>query len=128
MYISEDYSKEVLEKRKTLQAELVKVREKGNIAYLKYDKFISNRTNAFDLMRSRSSSLSNIPDTSNITTAKQQEQLNVGKRKPKPTEETNNKETGKHHPPPSRLVLVGEKTKTLQQEICQAFACSRVSL
>lgn len=40
LYISEDYSKEVLEKRKSLQMELREERNKGNIAYLKYDKLI----------------------------------------------------------------------------------------
>lgn len=99
IYISEDYSKEVLERRKELQAKLAEERQKGNIAYLKYDKLIvkennnsqekrkrglsaspssennqprkqqtvntmkTNRTNAFDLMRYRSSSLSNMPNT-----------------------------------------------------------------
>ncbi|XP_022819894.1 uncharacterized protein LOC111353298 [Spodoptera litura] len=38
--ISEDYSKEVLEKRKGLQAKLAEERKKGNIAYLKYDKLV----------------------------------------------------------------------------------------
>lgn len=96
IYVTEDYSKEVLEKRKALQAELVEERKKGNKAYLKYDKLVikenninqekrkretstspasninqpkkqqtlssikSNRINAFDLMRSRSNSLTNI--------------------------------------------------------------------
>lgn len=94
IYVTEDFSKEVLEKRKALQAELVEERKKGNTAYLKYDKLIvkentnqekrkretsaspsaennhprkqqtlsvinHNRTNAFDVMRSRSNSLSN---------------------------------------------------------------------
>lgn len=100
IYITEDYSKEVLEKRKELQAELTKERKKGNLAYLKYDKLIvkennnsqgkrkretsaspssynndqpkkqqilnttkTNRTNAFDVMRSRSSSLPRMPNT-----------------------------------------------------------------
>nr|XP_049707059.1 uncharacterized protein LOC126056835 [Helicoverpa armigera] len=98
IYITEDYSKEVLEKRKQLQAKLIEERQKGNIAYLKYDKLIvkennysqekrkrqtstslspennqpkkqqttntmkTNRTNAFDLMRYRSNSLSNMPN------------------------------------------------------------------
>lgn len=97
--ISEDYSKEVLEKRKKLQAELIEERKKGNVAYLKFDKLIvkenknsqekrkrqastsppthndqpkkqqaissikSNRTNAFDMMRSRSGSLSSLAHT-----------------------------------------------------------------
>ncbi|XP_052739861.1 uncharacterized protein LOC128199165 [Bicyclus anynana] len=94
--ISEDYSKEVLEKRRKLKAELFEERKNGKIAYLKYDKLIvkenknsqdkrkressaspssyntqtkkyqtvssikSNRTNAFDVMRSRSNSFSNV--------------------------------------------------------------------
>ncbi|XP_063618165.1 uncharacterized protein LOC134791063 [Cydia splendana] len=98
IHVSEDYSKEVLEKRKTLQADLAEERKKGNIAYLRHDKLIiketnnnsqekrkressaspsdynnqpkkqltvsttkTNRTNAFDMMRS--SSLSNISTT-----------------------------------------------------------------
>lgn len=40
VYITEDYTKEVLEKRKALQAQLKEEREKGNIAYLKFDKLI----------------------------------------------------------------------------------------
>lgn len=99
IYITEDFPKEVLEKRKDLQGKLSEERKKGNTAYLKYDKLIvkensnnlekkkrelsvspssytnqhkkqqtldtikSNRTNAFDIMRSRSSSLSNVPNT-----------------------------------------------------------------
>ncbi|CAG4955324.1 unnamed protein product [Parnassius apollo] len=38
--ISEDYFKEVLEKRKTLQTKPAEERKKGNFAYLKYDKLI----------------------------------------------------------------------------------------
>lgn len=99
IYITEDYSKEVLEKRKELQEKLKEEREKGNTAYLKYDKLIvkennisqekrkretsvspssyknqpkkqqtlntikSDRANAFDIMRSRSSSFSSMPNT-----------------------------------------------------------------
>lgn len=93
LYITEDYSKETLEKRKALLPKLKEERNKGNIAYLKYDQLIikenstsyekrkrepsaspyensqpkkqqtislsskTNRTNAFDLMRGRSNSL-----------------------------------------------------------------------
>ncbi|CAH2108778.1 unnamed protein product [Euphydryas editha] len=39
-YIKEDYPKEVLNKRKELQAQLHKEREAGNIAFIKYDKLI----------------------------------------------------------------------------------------
>lgn len=98
IYITEDYPKEVLDKRKDLQVKLIEERKKGNTAFLKYDKLIvkennnnlekkkrepsvspssynnqqkkqqaldtikSNRANAFDIMRSRSSSLSNVPN------------------------------------------------------------------
>lgn len=40
VYIKEDYSKEVLEKRKQLQAQVEEERKKGNVAFLKYDKII----------------------------------------------------------------------------------------
>ncbi|CAG4972517.1 unnamed protein product [Colias eurytheme] len=40
VYITEDYTKEVLEKRKMLLPQLLEERSKGNIAYLKYDKII----------------------------------------------------------------------------------------
>lgn len=40
VYISEDYTREVLEKRKMLQPQLMEERKKGNIAYLKFDKII----------------------------------------------------------------------------------------
>lgn len=40
VYIKEDYSKEVLEKRKLLQVQLAEERKKGNFAYIKYDKII----------------------------------------------------------------------------------------
>lgn len=38
--VKEDYSKEVLEKRKQLQPQLEEERKKGNIVYIKYDKLI----------------------------------------------------------------------------------------
>lgn len=40
IYIKEDYSKEVLEKRKQLLPKLEEERNKGNVAYLKYDKIV----------------------------------------------------------------------------------------
>lgn len=102
IHISEDYTKDVLEKRKALLPKLHEEKEKGNIAFLKYDQLIvketntnmdkrkrelstspqsplktqpkkqqtlnlnkANRTNAFDVMRSRSNSLSNISNNNN---------------------------------------------------------------
>lgn len=40
IYVKEDYSKDVLEKRKQLQTQVEEERKKGNIAFLKYDKLI----------------------------------------------------------------------------------------
>lgn len=40
IYIKEDFSKDVLEKRKLLQSQVEEEKKKGNIAYLKYDKMI----------------------------------------------------------------------------------------
>ena len=45
VYISEDYTKDVLEKRKMLQPQLMEERKKGNIAYLKFDKIITKGKN-----------------------------------------------------------------------------------
>ncbi|KAA5655358.1 hypothetical protein F3G64_35045, partial [Pseudomonas aeruginosa] len=39
-YMKEDYPKQVLEKRKQLQEQLKIEREKGNMAFLKYDKLV----------------------------------------------------------------------------------------
>ncbi|XP_052739952.1 uncharacterized protein LOC128198449 [Bicyclus anynana] len=97
LYITDDYPKEILEIRKSLQPKLLEEKKKGNFAYIKYDKLIvkenskttdkrkrelstspqaelqskkqmqnlskTNRINAFDMMRSRSHSLSTIPTT-----------------------------------------------------------------
>lgn len=92
IYITEDYSKETLEIRRSLQPKLMEERKKGNLAYIKYDKLVvkensrtidkrkrekstppqdelqprkqqtlstpkDSRANAFELMRSRSYSL-----------------------------------------------------------------------
>lgn len=40
LYITEDFSKETLEIRKSLQPKLMEERQKGNLAYIKYDKLI----------------------------------------------------------------------------------------
>lgn len=97
LYVKDDFSKEVIEKRKELLPKLEEERKKGNIAYLKYDKLIikenvpkekrkrelsspqtntqprkqlirtlkDNRTNAFDVMRNKSNSLSNLTTNNN---------------------------------------------------------------
>lgn len=53
IYITEDYSKEVLEKRKMLQTKLKEERMKGNLAYLKYDKLIVKENNTTNDKRKR---------------------------------------------------------------------------
>ncbi|KAI8428176.1 hypothetical protein MSG28_002412 [Choristoneura fumiferana] len=45
IYVTEDYPKDVLAKRKALQAELVEERKKGKIAFLKYDKLVVKEMN-----------------------------------------------------------------------------------
>ncbi|XP_045455045.1 uncharacterized protein LOC123664559 [Melitaea cinxia] len=40
LYITEDYSKETLEKRKALQSKVAEERKKGNFAFIKYDKLV----------------------------------------------------------------------------------------
>ncbi|XP_061717042.1 uncharacterized protein LOC133528825 [Cydia pomonella] len=44
IYVTDDYSKETLEKRKALQPKLTEEREKGNIAFIKYDQLIIKNT------------------------------------------------------------------------------------
>ncbi|XP_022835700.1 uncharacterized protein LOC111363135 [Spodoptera litura] len=46
IYITNDYSKEVLEARKALLPRLKEEREKGNIAFLKFDKLVVKEINA----------------------------------------------------------------------------------
>ncbi|XP_022827403.1 uncharacterized protein LOC111357079 [Spodoptera litura] len=49
IYVTEDYSKETIEKRKALQPKLAEEMKKGNIAYIKYDKLVvKENTNAND--------------------------------------------------------------------------------
>lgn len=47
IYVKEDYSKEMLEKRKQLQVQVEEEKKKGNTVYLKYDKIVvkKNRGN-----------------------------------------------------------------------------------
>jgi len=113
---------------------------KGNFAYLKYDKLIvkennitkdkrkreisssprdnthakkqqlwtlsqGNRHNAFDLMRVRSNSLSS------YLVKNRQQQLDIGNQKTIQHTKIENQIIENHQPPPSRLVLVGEKDR-----------------
>lgn len=43
VYITEDYPKNVLNKRKELQAQVAEERKKGNIVYIKYDKLVTSK-------------------------------------------------------------------------------------
>ncbi|KOB75043.1 Endonuclease-reverse transcriptase [Operophtera brumata] len=60
LYVTEDYSKEVLEKRKALVPKLTEEINKGNIAYLKYDKLIvkEKKNNNNKVKRKREASTS----------------------------------------------------------------------
>lgn len=58
IYITEDYSKEVLEKRKALQPQLIEERNKGNMAYIKYDRLIVKENNINKEKRKREPSTS----------------------------------------------------------------------
>lgn len=73
IFITEDYSREVLQKRKQLQAELVEERKKGNIAYLKYDRLIVKQNNNPQEKRKRETSAS--PSSCNSQPKKQQQSL-----------------------------------------------------
>ncbi|XP_026488654.1 uncharacterized protein LOC113404903 [Vanessa tameamea] len=53
IYVTEDYTKEVLEKRKLLQTRLNEERNKGNFAYLKYDKLVVKENNTTKEKRKR---------------------------------------------------------------------------
>lgn len=56
--IKEDYSKEILERRKQLQPQVEEERKKGNIAYLKYDKLIVKKQKESREKRKRETSCS----------------------------------------------------------------------
>lgn len=57
VYATEDYPKEILEKRKELQEKLIEERKKGNFAVLKYDKLIIKEGTSEKNSRKRGSSL-----------------------------------------------------------------------
>lgn len=48
IYVKEDYSKEVLEKRKQLQVQVEEERKKGNIAFLKHDRIIVKKSSGIN--------------------------------------------------------------------------------
>ncbi|VVC91630.1 unnamed protein product [Leptidea sinapis] len=73
IYVSEDYSKEVLGKRKALQPQLLEERKKGNIAYLKYDKITIKAPNTNNDKRKRRQSTS--PQSPSKSQPKKQQSL-----------------------------------------------------
>ncbi|KAJ2937613.1 hypothetical protein O0L34_g12955 [Tuta absoluta] len=66
IYIKEDYSKEVLEKRKNLQLQLAEERKKGNRAYIRYDKLVvkSAKDNTRDKRKREESGSPNLSTSS----------------------------------------------------------------
>ncbi|CAH2099838.1 unnamed protein product [Euphydryas editha] len=62
-YITEDFPKEVLEKRRELKSKLIEERAKGNIAYIKYDQLVVKEGNLIQEKRKRDQSTS--PATQN---------------------------------------------------------------
>lgn len=69
IYITEDYSRETIEKRKALQPKLREERAKGNFAYIKYDKLVVKENTSSNDKRKREASTS--PQT-NLQPRKQQ--------------------------------------------------------
>lgn len=62
-YVTEDFPKEVLEKRRELKSKLIEERAKGNIAYIKYDQLVVKEGNSTKEKRKRDQSTS--PATQN---------------------------------------------------------------
>lgn len=65
VYITEDYTKDVLEKRKKLLPQLIEERNKGNIAYLKYDKIIIKEKSVINSDNRQKRKTSTSPETNN---------------------------------------------------------------
>nr|XP_037874351.1 uncharacterized protein LOC119630104 [Bombyx mori] len=70
IYVTEDYPKNVLAKRKVLQAELIEERKKGKIAYLKYDKLIVKEMDTTNEKRKGKLLLHRILQTFNLKNSK----------------------------------------------------------
>ncbi|KAK9875453.1 hypothetical protein WA026_007847 [Henosepilachna vigintioctopunctata] len=110
----EDYSEEALKKRKKLQTKLVEEGNKGNIAYLKYDKPIIKENNTSqekrkrDMSTSPSSLSTQLKNQPTLFTSKANRTNASIKCDPDRTR-SNNKVTDIQPPPPSRLVLVGDR-------------------
>lgn len=86
VYIKEDYSKEVLEKRKQLQLQVEEEKTKGNIAYLKYDKLVVIQPK--DNKRRRGNSVTSSPSPNSLNPNK----VTVRSNPPLPTGKTSAKD------------------------------------
>ncbi|GBP14745.1 hypothetical protein EVAR_9646_1 [Eumeta japonica] len=75
IYISEDYSKEVMEKRKALLPQLLEEKEKGNTAYLKYNKLVVKGPNPDKNCDKRKRELSTSPQSTSTTKPKKQQTI-----------------------------------------------------
>lgn len=69
IYISEDYSKEVIEKRKALLPQLLEEKKKGKIVFLKYDKLVVKEPDS----DKRKRELSTSPQSTSTTNPKKQQ-------------------------------------------------------
>lgn len=77
IYVKEDYSKEVLEKRKQLQLQVAEEKKKGNIAFLKFDKLVvkKSRDNNPEKRKREDSSSPNSSSLKKITTTSLRTQI-----------------------------------------------------
>lgn len=74
-YIQEDYPPQILQKRKELQAQVNKEREKGNIAILKYDKLIILNKKIEYTPGNKKRVLSNSPENNLLSTKSKTSQV-----------------------------------------------------
>ncbi|XP_050677287.1 craniofacial development protein 2-like [Leptidea sinapis] len=96
-----DFSKEVLEKRRSLQAQLLEERKRGNFAYIKYDKLIIKNNKSHE-KRKRTPST---PYSSNASSQSPNVTESISNT---PTSKFNNIKNNYENLPPSRLVIVEE--------------------
>ncbi|GBP89373.1 hypothetical protein EVAR_68082_1 [Eumeta japonica] len=70
IYVTEDFLKEVLAKRKALQEKLEEERKKGKIVFLKYDKLIAKKNESTKKRKKRETS--SLPHSSDLQLKNQQ--------------------------------------------------------
>lgn len=110
-YMKEDYPKQVLEKRNQLQEQLRSEREKGNMAFLKYDKLvILKQTNKRKLSPSPTKPTEDMPKERNTSTNKK----NKSQQHDPPARRSNSISEGVIKP--SMLNYLINKNSTLHQE------------